>query len=93
MPVASVLAPTNAVIPPFSSTAVAPTVTRAQSMASIVDRVRTLVKPFAVDVVTARPAAARTRSGAAGDVQPASTTQAASAHDLMFDMVPRLPSW
>lgn len=57
MPVASVLAPTNAVIPPFSSTAVAPRVTRAQAMASIVDRVRTLVKPFAVDVVTARPAA------------------------------------
>ncbi|HEX6837165.1 MAG TPA: Ig-like domain-containing protein [Polyangia bacterium] len=57
MPVASVLAPTNAVIPPFSSTAVAPKVTRAQAMASIVDRVRTLMKPFAVDVVTARPAA------------------------------------
>ena len=57
MPVASVLAPTNAVIPPFSSTEIAPRVTRAQAVASIVDRVRTLMKPFAVDVVTARPAA------------------------------------
>lgn len=57
MPVASVLAPTNAVIPPFSSTEIAPRVTRAQAMAAIVDRVRTLMKPFAVDVVTARPAA------------------------------------
>ncbi|MGZ3426205.1 MAG: Ig-like domain-containing protein [Polyangia bacterium] len=58
MPVASALAPTNAVVPPFSSATIAPKVTRAQAMAAIVDRVRTIMKPFAVDVVTARPAAA-----------------------------------
>jgi hypothetical protein len=58
MPVASVLAPTSAVIPPFSSTEIAPRVTRAQAIAAIVDRVRTLLQPYAVDVVTARPAAA-----------------------------------
>ncbi|MCU1282817.1 MAG: hypothetical protein JWM53_6363 [bacterium] len=58
MPVASSLAPTNAVVPPFSSVAIAPKVTRAQAMAAIVDRVRTIMKPFAVDVVSARPAAA-----------------------------------
>ncbi|HEX9101903.1 MAG TPA: Ig-like domain-containing protein [Polyangia bacterium] len=58
MPVASVLAPTNAIVPPLSSPEIAPKVTRAQTIAAIVDRVRTLYKPFAVDVVTARPAAA-----------------------------------
>ena len=58
MPVASSLAPTNAVVPPFDSTAIAPKVTRDQAMAAIVDRVRTLLLPYAVDVVTARPAAA-----------------------------------
>ena len=57
MPVASVLAPTNAVIPPFASAAIAPSVTRDQAMAAIVDRVRTLMRPFAVDVVTTRPVA------------------------------------
>jgi hypothetical protein len=58
MPVASALAPTNAVLPPFSSVEIAPKVTRAQAMAAIVDRVRTIMKPFAVDVVSARPATA-----------------------------------
>ena len=58
MPVASSLAPTNAVVPPFSSTAIAPLVTRDQAIASIVDRVRTLLRPFAVDVVITRPSAA-----------------------------------
>jgi hypothetical protein len=58
MPVASSLAPTNAVVPPFASTAIAPEVTRDQAIAAIVDRVRTIFQPYAVDVVTARPAAA-----------------------------------
>jgi len=55
MPVASSLAPTNAVVPPFDASAIAPKVSRDQAIASIVDRVRTIVKPFDVDVVTARP--------------------------------------
>ena len=58
MPVASSLAPTNAVVPPFSSVAIAPKVTRAQAIVGVVDRVRTIMKPFAVDVVTARPSTA-----------------------------------
>jgi hypothetical protein len=58
MPVQSLLAPTSAIIPPFDGTLVAPRVSRAQAMASVTDRVRTLLRPFAVDVVTARPAAA-----------------------------------
>ncbi len=57
MPVQSSLAPSSAVIPPFDSTTIAPKVARADAIASIVDRVRTLFAPFAVDIVTARPAA------------------------------------
>ncbi len=58
MPVASSLAPSSAVIPPFSSTEIAPKVSRAAAIAAIVDRVRTLLLPFAVDVVTSRPPSA-----------------------------------
>jgi Big-like domain-containing protein len=58
MPVQSVLAPSSALVPPFSSAAIAPKVTRAQAIAAVVDRVRTLVHPFNVDIVVARPPAA-----------------------------------
>jgi hypothetical protein len=56
MPVQSRLAPSSALVPPFDSAPSAPQVTRAEAIASVVDRVRTLVKPFAVAVVTSRPA-------------------------------------
>ncbi|HEX4458688.1 MAG TPA: Ig-like domain-containing protein, partial [Polyangia bacterium] len=55
MPVQSRLAPTSAVVPPFDSAPIAPQVTRDQAIAAVVDRVRTLLKPFAVAVVTTRP--------------------------------------
>ena len=57
MPVASSLAPTSAVVPPFSAAEIAPKVTRPQAIVVIVDRVRTLLLPYDVDVVTTRPAA------------------------------------
>ena len=57
MPVASSLAPTSAVVPPFSSAESAPKVTRDAALAAIVDRVRTLLHPYDVAVVTTRPAA------------------------------------
>ncbi len=56
MPVQSRLAPTSAVVPPFDSAPSAPQVTRDQAIASVVDRVRTLLQPYAVSVVTTRPA-------------------------------------
>jgi hypothetical protein len=55
MPVQSRLAPTSALVPPFDSAPSAPQVTRDQAIAAVVDRVRTLVKPFAISVVTTRP--------------------------------------
>ncbi|HEY2747148.1 MAG TPA: Ig-like domain-containing protein [Polyangia bacterium] len=82
-PPASSLAPTNAVIPPFSSTAIAPSVTRDQAMAAIVDRVRTLLLPFDVEVITARPAAApytRIFVGGTQDALGISATEAGIAH-------------
>jgi Bacterial Ig domain len=79
MPVASSLAPSNVVVPPFSSDAVAPLVTRDQAIVAVVDRVRTIVKPFDVDVVTARPAATPyTRIFVGGD----STTLGVSTFEL-----------
>jgi Matrixin len=82
MPVQSVLAPTSAVIPPFSWTAIAPKVTRTQAIAAIVDRVRTIMRPYAVDVVTARPAAppyTRVLIGGTAAALGASTTEAGLA--------------
>jgi hypothetical protein len=54
-PVQSRLAPASAMVPPFDSGPIAPKVSRDQAIASIVDRVRTLMNPYAVNVVTSRP--------------------------------------
>jgi hypothetical protein len=55
-PVQSRLAPASATVPPFDSAPIAPKVSRDQAIAAITDRVRTLMNPYAVNVVTARPA-------------------------------------
>src|SRR5947207_134819 len=55
MPVKSSLAASSAVIPPFDALVGAPKVDRADAIDAVVDRVRALMLPYDVAVVTARP--------------------------------------
>jgi hypothetical protein len=83
-PIKSELAPPGgAVIPPFSSLAIAPRVTDAEARAAIVDRVRTLFLPFRVNVVTSRPSVApytRILIGGTSSALMTSATEAGLAH-------------
>jgi hypothetical protein len=57
-PLQSLLAQSSVSFPAFDGSVAAPRVTRAAAIAAVVDRVRTRLLPYAVDVTTSRPATA-----------------------------------
>jgi hypothetical protein len=58
MPLQSLLAQSSVSFPAFDGSVAAPRVTRAEAVAAVVDRVRTRLAPYAVDVTTTRPTSA-----------------------------------